>query len=146
MIFEIINPSDKYTLESDNFKTACITALILGEGKYSIVQVDGDLNMPIFLFGGHDEWFKDQFGSTVSEILESIKGEAYLKIAECLDSVMIGGSSERKMYYAALALIEGEDKKKEWRDKWHDTYRGSMNNIGLRAWTLAELLRKKAVA
>ncbi|MEN6325810.1 MAG: hypothetical protein ABFD18_06350 [Syntrophomonas sp.] len=142
MIFEIINPSDKYTLETDDFKTACIAVLILGEGKYSIDQVDGNLNMPIFLFGGHDEWFKAQFGSTVSEVMESITGEYWLKIAECLDSVMIGGPNKRKMYYDALTLIEGEDKKKEWRDKWHDTYRGSMNNIGSRAWALAEVLRK----
>ena len=45
---------------------------------------------------------------------------------------MIGGPKEREMRYDALALIQGEEKKREWRDKWHDAYRGSVNNIGAR--------------
>ncbi|MDD3040815.1 hypothetical protein [Bacteroides sp.] len=138
--------SDNYTLESDDFKMACIAVLMLGKGHYALDEIDGEHHMPIFLFGGHDEWFKNQFGSTVPEFLELNKSEDWLKIAECLDSVMIGGPNERKMYCDALALIEGEDKKKEWRDKWHNTYRSSMNNIGKRAWALARALREKADA
>ena len=73
MKFEIINPSDKCFIEGD-FLSCALTTVVLSNGKYGLVEVDEHDNriengkeMPIFLFGGHDEWFKENFGKAFEE-------------------------------------------------------------------------------
>lgn len=44
--YELINPSDKIFLEGD-FKTACIVALVLGNGWYALADENGKSVMPI---------------------------------------------------------------------------------------------------
>ena len=46
MIFEIINPSDKYTIEAEDWQVACVVNLIVGRGQYALQEIDGDHNMP----------------------------------------------------------------------------------------------------
>lgn len=70
MKFEIVNPSDEAYIEGD-FKTCCLATLFFGEGNYGLKQVDGDLKMPLFLFGfGMEEWLKKQFGKTLDELFD----------------------------------------------------------------------------
>lgn len=144
MLFEIINPSDTYTMESEDFMTACIAAVILGRGQYSLTQIDGDggEKMPIFMFGGIEEWFQKRFGKTPGECREEIEPE---KIADVLDSVLIGVKADRSSYLKGLSLIDSPEKRKEWRDHWHEERRTSMNDIGGRAYKLAEAFRSSAI-
>ena len=142
MIYEIINPSDKYTLEAGEFLTACIACVVVGGGQYSLEPLEeGGEKMPLFLFGGGEAWFEERFGKTVQELFDNQPTD---KLAQCLESVMIGGLDDRKNYYDALALIDDPAKKQEWRDKWHDQRRSSLNDIGGRAWKFAERLRETA--
>ncbi len=142
MIFEIINFSDTYTLESKDFGTACIAALLLGEGQYAIQQVDGNLEMPIFLFGGCDEWFCQQFDMGLSDYMDQITNQGWRQIAECLDGVVIGNSQKREIYKQNFIQLESNESKKEWRDRWHEEHRSSLNNIGARSWALAQRIRE----
>lgn len=142
MIFEIINPSDSYTMESDEWPVAVYAGLILGEGTYGLEGLDNDNNLPVFLFGGYNEWIKEEFGSDFKPWVQEMFDNKKIAIADCLDSVLIGSKSDRESYNKGLEFITEASAKKEWRDHWHDKRRSSLNNIGLRAWTLAERLRE----
>lgn len=124
MIYEIINPSDPYTIEGE-FKTCCVATVILGEGAYGL---DGTESMPIFLISDADEWFRQAFSATLEDVLQSTPPA---ELAACLDSVLCCSAKERR----ALA---GEE-----RLAFHDARRSSQNDIGRRAWALAERVRGK---
>lgn len=137
MIFEIINMSDAYTMESDEFHAACVAAIILGEGAYGLDEVDGPLEMPIFLLGGHDKWFNEMFGMDVEKSLELMgKSEA---VGLALKSVVIGSAAARRSFLKMRDMIE-PDKVDEFEAEWLDSRRSSMNNIGARAKELANLI------
>jgi hypothetical protein len=77
--FEIINPSDKCFIEGD-FKTCCIATCLLGEGKYGLQQVDGELKMPLMLFGDTTGFFKKNFNATMQETLENINNKELINV------------------------------------------------------------------
>lgn len=136
MIFEIINPSDHYTLESDSHEAACLACCLLGHGRYALRGVDTELECPLFIFGGHDEWFKGTFGADFEACLERNKPA----IADAMESVVIGNRTD---YLEALRLIDDPDKRKEWIASWNERHRSSMNNIGGRAVQYAEAIREQ---
>ncbi|MDH5665949.1 MAG: hypothetical protein OEY10_06605 [Nitrosopumilus sp.] len=74
MKFEIINPSDEAYIEGE-FKICCLATLIFGNGKYALKEIDGDLEMPLLLFGTADEWLKKQFGKSFEELLNETSKE-----------------------------------------------------------------------
>jgi hypothetical protein len=88
MIFEIINPSDKAYITSDNFEVACVAVCVLGNGHYGLHEVDGEKRMPPFLFRHPDEFFKDNFGKTFEE---SLKSTDKAKISAALKTVHLDG-------------------------------------------------------
>jgi len=53
MLFEIINPSDPYTIEANALEIAAVACCILGEGKYTLREITGDKSgyVPTFLVG-----------------------------------------------------------------------------------------------
>lgn len=140
MIFEIINPSDAYTMETDNFIAACVATCLLGNGAYALEEIGGDKKMPVFLFGGHDIWFTEQFGKSFERCVDDVSAS---ELADCLDSVLIGKPQDRETYKRGLELIDDPAKREQWHFEWHDKRRSSMNNIGGRAWRLAERLRQR---
>jgi hypothetical protein len=141
MIYEIVNPSDAYTLETGNYVAACIATLALGNGKYGLTAIGGteDEGMPIFFFSDPDKWLTEKFGKDFNGLLSEIPPN---ELADVFDSVIIGDANTRKDYLEALALIDDETKKAMWRESWHDRRRSSMNDIGGRARRLAEGLRR----
>lgn len=136
MIFEIINPSDKYTIEADDFKVACIAGLVIGDGQVGLEQVDGDLEMPIFIFGGVEEWFQEQFDTALTDLFKSID---MLELADCMDSIVVGN---RDAYLLGLDGKTGQDAYDFWL-KWHDTNRSSVNDYGTFAKAYAKDIRKR---
>lgn len=64
MKFEIVNPSDPYTMEADDLQIAAVAVCLLGNGKYMAKGQgrDDGQDVPFFLFGGVDEWFIEKFG------------------------------------------------------------------------------------
>lgn len=85
MKFEIINPSDEAYIEG-SFKACCIATVLFGEGKYALKQVDGNLEMPLFIIGSPNKWFKGQFGKDLDELLVEMDKE---EIANALLSVKL---------------------------------------------------------
>lgn len=132
MIYEIINPSDPYCIEADDPKVACVAVAILGEGMYALKQGDEDI-MPIFLVDP-DEWFREQFRGSFGEVLNSIDRAV---LAVCFDSVLCCEAGEYEEEKAALAKVPFYSA----RLARHDERRTSMNDIGRRAWALAERVR-----
>lgn len=141
-IYEIINPSDAYTLAAEERAVACAAVLILGAGAYGLDSPDGSpaSGCPIFILGGGVEWFAREFGTQLGAFINARRTD----IASALDTVLIGGRSSRSTYEKGLSLIEDEGRRQEWREHWHDERRTSINDIGARAWATAKRLREAA--
>jgi hypothetical protein len=92
MKFEIINPSDPYTMTAPDLEVAAVAVSLLGDGKYPLKGVGGDAgqDVPPFLFGGHDEWFASKFGMNYEATAEHVLNHRAGELAETLDSVTLG--------------------------------------------------------
>ena len=88
MRLEISNPSDKATIDCSNLLAARLAVLILSNGKYGIVDDEGGNGMPIFLFGGHDEWLQEKHGKNFEQ---AIKDTPRIEIADALMSIKLDG-------------------------------------------------------
>jgi len=95
--FNIINPSDPYTMEADDFKIAAVAVCLLGSGKYPLNGIDNDLNVPPFLFGGHDEWFIEKFGGTYEAVAGAVIKTRGEELARCFDSVTLQAARRSSM-------------------------------------------------
>jgi hypothetical protein len=144
MLFEIVNPSDPYTLKTDNFGAACVACLALGGTTYCVKQIDAapgeaPKEMPLFLLAQDsvDPWFHREFGMGIDAFFEANRPA----VADALESVLIGSRRDREEYERALAMIDDPEKRKVWCDEWHDKRRTSMNDIGARAASYAKNLR-----
>lgn len=139
MHWEVMNMSDLYTIESDDFAAACGACLLLGNGNYGLVPISKDApKMPNFLFvseEGIGKWLKD---NNVAETVDALLSRRE-EIATALDSVVIGN---RDKYSAELALIHDPIEQRVFKGRWLDKHRTSANNIGKRAWELAAAMRK----
>ncbi len=94
MKFNLVNPSDPYTFEADDFEIAAVAVCLLGVGKYPANALGDDANksnnVPAFLFGGHDEWFRARFGGSFEDVAERcLKGRG-VAVAQALESVTLG--------------------------------------------------------
>lgn len=136
MIYEVINPSDPITLESDDELVACITTLLLGEGAYPLESEDGRDVLPMFLFKNADAqldaWLKEHGITNLGDYL--IKN--HKKISECLYSVVVCKVRDRKALIAAF----GNDREK-WK-KFNEERHGSLNDISGYAFALAKRYEK----
>jgi hypothetical protein len=146
MIYEIINMSDHYTIEAKSLEAAFVACLLLGDGQYSFEPVEkgeGE-KVPLFMMGGIKDWSLEHFGAHYDAVVARMttEPEKRAELAECLDSCIIGN---RATYLAASELMD-PSKRDQWRTKWHDINRSSMNDIGGRAYKMAAKLREKGSA
>lgn len=142
-IFEIVNPSDKYTIECSDQEIAAVCCVLLGEGQYAFEPISEATipGVPMFLFGGSEKWFEDTFGSSADDVLGSCLADRRSELAAAFDSVIIGNRDA----FMALAPVDKESPAyAEARAKWHDVHRSSMNDIGGRAYAYAKKLRSPA--
>ena len=137
MEYELINPSDPYTFIAADYETAVLTVFCLGPA-YGAKPKDGGEDVPIFIFGGAVDWYKEKFGHTPDDGLDE-KGQA---VAEALASMMLGGFEDRRRYELALSSIDDPEKKARFIDGWQDGC-SSLNDIGGEAHKLAERMRKR---
>jgi hypothetical protein len=142
MIYEIINPSDAYTIETQDFDVAAVACLMLGTGQYAFKPLeDGGQEVPLFLFGGHDVWCQEHFSMSADDLVGTVLTKKRDSLAACLESCIIGRLADRQAYLAGLELIDNPAKREKWRARWHDDRRSSMNDIGGRAYKMAAKLR-----
>ena len=143
MIFELVNPSDAVTFECEDVRVACVAVLVLGEGKYGLTDTKGDSVLPLFMFGGMDPvnaWFKEQHD--IDDVMEWMN--AHLEeMATFLDSMVYGSVKERQLFLDAVSKMNAEDAA-DFKEKWFDQKRSSMNNIGRACAAYAAGCRKKA--
>lgn len=145
MLYEIINMSDAYTIEAKDLELAFVACVLLGRGQYAFEPLgDEGEKIPFFMFGGQDEWCQKHLQKTAGAVLDGVMELRSDELAECLDSCLIGGKDNRQTYFDGLELIDDLAKKEQWRKRWHDERRSSLNDIGGRAYEMAERLRKKA--
>lgn len=140
-VYEIINPSDPYTFRASDDKVAEAVVLLVGDGAYGCLRVEDDETIGRMLAfigkGEAEKYIEENFGN-LGDYLRANKDE----IIAALDSVLCMSAGQRFTYESALELIEGEEKKKAYRDGVHDKLRSSMNDIGAYAWKLAARFRE----
>ena len=148
MLYEIINPSDKYTIEVKSLDVAFVACVFLGNGQYAFDPLeDGGEKIPLFCMGGWNVWCHEHFQNTIEAVFNSVTGnpEKCVELADCLDSCLIGSVHDRATYNSGLELIDDPVKREAWRAQWHDQRLTSMNDIGSRAYAMAKKLRAGAV-
>lgn len=140
MEFELYNPSDPYTFVAEDREVAALVVghLSLAFGAGTKDESKGN-NVPIFIFGGFDEWYTDTFGRTPTQGLEAKKKE----VGEALLSFMLGHFEDRRRYEAALRAIDDPDKREAFMAEWQDG-RSSLNDIGTVAHSIGKNLLKSS--
>src|SRR5437773_974725 len=58
-LYNIVNMSDPYTIEAVSLDVAFVACLFLGSGQYAFEQLDGKEGVPLFIFGGTEEWCRE---------------------------------------------------------------------------------------
>jgi hypothetical protein len=135
MLCKIINPSDAYTLRTDDFTLAGVATAILGDGKLGLSC--GELRTPILF--GWPEWLK----ANSVENMDAYISANYAKLADVLDTVMIGDANTRATIEGALARMPA-DQHEAYLAETHERLRTSMNDIGRHAKYLTTQLRELA--
>lgn len=139
--YELINPSDPYTFEAEDFETAALVCFIMGSGYYGAEPKDGGEEVPIFIFGGAESWYKATFGTTFEESIDD--PEKVARLSKALASMMLGDFEDRAKYNAALEAIDDPEKRAAFIDEWQGRC-SSLNDIGGRAHKLAQALAATA--
>lgn len=96
---------------------------------------EGKVEVPVFIMGGAEEWYIEQFGRSSYDGLKAKKKQ----VVEALNSVVLGDFEDRRRYEAALSAITEPDKREKFIAEWQDG-RSSVNNIGKYCHKLAEEL------
>jgi len=107
MKYTLINPSDPYTLEADDLSVAALVCCLLGDGKYALADAEGKTIVPTFIFSDPDDWFRQEFGTTVGETMHTADPRA---LVACFESVTLqraepsslNNIGERATMYATL--------------------------------------------
>jgi hypothetical protein len=142
MYYEIINPSDCCGFYADSYMAATLATVVLGNGQYGAKPDDAAAKeVPLFLFGGFDEWWNAEFPD---EPLEGVLERNKEAVGLVLRSVCYGTAAERRLYEDAVASITDDEKRAEFVAKWNDEKRTSMNNIMERAHKIADQLLSTA--
>jgi hypothetical protein len=139
VIFEIINPSDPYVIESPDPMVAMVATLLLGDGAYALRDERGeDPGLPLFLFGGDpNAWVVEKAGADLESYIDS-HGPA---LVAALESVHIGRIEDEVALRETLADLP-EEARATFMAKRHDKRRTSLNDIGGRAQAWAQRLRE----
>lgn len=132
-LYELINPSDRYTFYAPNIEVAGVAVCQLST-NFGAKEIGGDEQTPILF--GWGAWLESR--GITSEWVDSHLSE----IADALDSFLIGGPAERADVESMLAELP-EEKRVAWRAKRQDRHRSSMNQIGEAAYAYAKAIREK---
>lgn len=134
MEYNLANPSDPYTFVADDLETAALVVFSIST-LYGAEAKEGGDTVPVFIFGGSEEWYKEQFGRNFADGLKTKRKQ----VVEALRSMMLGHFDDRRRYEAALAAITESDKREKFIAEWQDGC-SSMNDIGTYCHKLAEKL------
>lgn len=141
MLYNIINPSDPYTIEASSLDVAAMSAILLGQGNYGFKSLDGSESIPEFAFGGGDDWSQKHFEEDLMEMSNRVMDTKLGEVADCLDSVLYGDKEDRVEFLAATKDMDRPNFEATRILRQQDKC-SSMNDIGDRAYRMAAKLRK----
>lgn len=142
--WEIVNPSDPYTMDGDDHDVVATVVVFLGQGRYAAQEVNGSRFVPMMLFGVDDAWSTATFGCAVADLLARTVETKRAAVVAAFESVVIASAHERAMFDEGMRLIDDPAERERWRTTWNERRRSSMNNIGKRAQQLADTFRAPA--
>lgn len=67
-VYEIVNPSDPYTMQGE-FRPCAMATILLGKGAYVLQDEQGETVVPIMFLGGSEEWSQKTFGQALADVL-----------------------------------------------------------------------------
>lgn len=144
-LYELVNPSDPYTMYCDDPAVAAATMLFLGSGQYTLTPFPNldplglAAAVPFFAFGVDvKEWFEENHDI---EDLDAWLRDHREDIAAVLETVLIGRPEQRVALDEKLDEMDEEDRETFLNER-HEKMRSSLNDIGLNAAMLAEALRE----
>lgn len=141
--YDLINPSDPITVESECPTVAAVAALILSDGGYGLRDELGQSVLPVFV-GGSQRACEDWLESEGIESLTDYVVRNAERIADVLDSSMVGTASDRAAYREGLEKCDGcPNRIRDWRTNWDDRHRTSITRVCQDAWSLASTLRSR---
>lgn len=146
ILYEIVNPSDHYTLKAANYPAAWAAILLLGNGLYGLKQIDPPPQGAADVFrlspfadeAELEAVSKEICGCSLSEFIAIPDNMDHM--AAALESVVIG---DRKLYEATIAAL-APGKRAAWAKQWKDRNRSSTSDIGASAAWAAGRLRANA--
>lgn len=125
MIYEIINPSDPITIEAEEELIAQVVTLLLGQGKMGLKDEAHETVLPLFLFGGADEWLEERgiVGETgLNDFIVLHRRE----LAECFMSAMVCKPGQRR---ALLKALQGAPDPQKALQVYNEEQRSSLNDF-----------------
>ncbi|ADI90388.1 hypothetical protein [Acinetobacter oleivorans] len=136
MIYEISKYQEKFSFEAPNLKIAALVICSLCHGQYPARSVDGELFVPQFIFGGHDEWFISNFGTNFVETLNEVLSHEKEQLYKSLTTVLMGEAESRKVYQESKEFSPHTPKAVFEHSK--DRLNSKYNNFCQCAWAFAE--------
>jgi hypothetical protein len=101
MLYQLNTPEKPYVFEASSFPTACVAATLLGGGFYSLWQ-GGKQVMPVFMFGGVDEWYQRVFGRHFTEVMQAVAIE---EISAIYMTILADKPQELQRYLQELSML-----------------------------------------
>jgi hypothetical protein len=130
MIYEIVNPSDKVTFEAPNDKVAIAAVILLADGKFGLVDEEGNDTLLPLLFSNEDQIKAVLVGKGFDD---GVKGLAAFidanvqAVGECLASSAVVSIGDRKALLRALG--NSGRKLEDALSDWNEEKRTSLNDI-----------------
>jgi len=148
--YDLINPSDPYTMRARDHQTAVVALLFLsvwrvGGTPFDPPEPEGQ-STPFYPFGLTEQAMHYELAKQgIPEGLDEWLGvpENIEALAQALDSTLFGDRHDRELFEAAAEAILDPTKVAALKAKQQDR-RTSMNDIGAHAAKLAERFRVKA--
>lgn len=143
MIWELINPSDPIAFETEDHELAALAVVLVGRGQYAAVaEANGkNVEVPMFSFqpeGEIDKWFSEHFNRKLKESLEVRENE----LPAVLRSFQIGKPMDLAAYNLSLEFVPLKDQP-NFKKRWKEQRRSSMNDICGYAWQCADDIESK---
>jgi hypothetical protein len=126
MLYQLNTPEKPYTFEASNSTAACVVATLLGGGFYSLWQDEKQV-MPVFMFGGAEQWYQRTFGKNFQDVVQEVSLD---EITQIYMTILAGKPQERQRYLQELSMIHHSkgtllNTASQWRSHYKPTPYGS---------------------
>lgn len=116
MKYEIINPSDKCFISSENEKVACFCNLLIGNGRYALNRENGERADGIHIFGysaealnaDYEGDFQKFADNHIHEIIDCFKSFEYARERTSLNNIGARAKALQEKFEQKLAEVQNE--------------------------------------